>query len=390
MSTEKILDKGSFLKGVEIGRALRRWSGYAPAPQPETGPFQMKVNMQNYGIVRFAADMRGTFVIDWGDGVSESVANTGTAGIQHDYPSLGEYTITIEGDLLYLGHGPWTRNGLKAVTELLSPLPASLSNIYYAFSECSGLTSVPADLFSRCGGLKTLTGCFYQSPITDIPPGLFAGAPNVTSFESCFASCTALHEIPAGLFDGCSKATNFESCFMGCSAITGIPAGLFDDCAEALTFASCFKNCSKLVDAPSGLFQNQRNATRFTSCFGSCSALASVPENLFAGCAAATQFDGCFQMCKALMGVDSGLFASSPLAETFRACFSNCVKLTDAPEDLFDNNPAITQLNECFLRCLKLSHAPALWVSFPNASHTKCFSSCSIADNYDEIPSGWK
>ena len=362
MSTEKILDRASFLKGVAVGRTLWRLAGGPAGPAPEVGPFQMKIDLQPYGRTLFNADMRGTFHIDWGDGSSESVDYNGSNGLEHEYPALGVYTITIEGDLRLLGHGPWTRNGLKAVVELLSPLPASLETISYAFSECGGLTAIPPDLFSRCASLKSLTGCFSKSPIA---------------------------AIPAGLFDRCAKAAAFDNCFLGCASIAAIPAGLFGNCPEAQSFSSCFHECAALVDIPGGLFRGLRKATTFSSCFGWCGALASVPDDLFDGCAAAVYFDSCFQMCTSLGAVGSGLFADSPLAARFRACFSSCSSLTSVPDSLFDGN-AVTQLNECFLRCTKLAHAPALWTKFPNATHTRCFLSCKMADNYEDIPTDWK
>lgn len=392
MSAEKILDKASFLKGVEVGRAIGRWIGSATEPQPEpvSGPFQMKVDMQRYGVKRFMADMRGTFEIDWGDGSSQTITNNGTSGVRHDYAALGQYTISIDGELQYLGQGSWSYNGLTAVVELLTPLPASLRTLYYAFSECSGLTSIPADLFTRCANLKTVTGCFSKTPVTTIPAGLFSGCPNAVNFESCFSNCKSLTGIPAGLFDNCGKVTTFNNCFLGCTSITEIPAGLFDSCPDAETFVSCFKSCSSLEDIPGGLFQNQAKADRFTSCFGWCGALVTVPEDLFAGCVAATQFDSCFQSCQSLESVPEGLFAECSLVTRFSSCFSGCTSLSEVPEGIFDNNPAVTQLNECFLRCLQLTHAPALWTSFPNATHTKCFTNCNNADNYEDIPSDWK
>lgn len=389
MSTEKILDRASFLKGVAVGRTLWRLAGGPAGPAPEVGPFQMKIDLQPYGRTLFNADMRGTFHIDWGDGSSESVDYNGSNGLEHEYPALGVYTITIEGDLRLLGHGPWARNALKAVVELLSPLPASLETISYAFSECGGLTAIPPDLFSRCAGLKSLTGCFSKSPIAAIPAGLFDNCAAAVSFDSCFANCTALTAIPAGLFDRCAKAAAFDNCFLGCALIAAIPAGLFGNCPEAKSFSSCFHECAALVDIPGGLFRGLRKATTFSSCFGWCGALASVPDDLFDGCAAAVYFDSCFQMCTSLGAVGSGLFADSPLAARFRACFSSCSSLTSVPDSLFDGN-AVTQLNECFLRCTKLAHAPALWTKFPNATHTRCFLSCKMADNYEDIPTDWK
>lgn len=392
MSAEKILDKASFLKGVEVGRALRRWAGGAsePIPEPVTGPFQMKVNMQKYGLTEFVADMRGTFEIDWGDGVSETISNAGSGGITHDYPALGEYVITIDEGITYLGQGSWTQNGLRAVTELLSPLPASLKTISYAFSQCNELTSIPSDLFSRCTVLKTVKGCFSKSPVTTIPSGLFDNCVSVTSFESCFANCTRLTAIPAGLFDNCLKVTAFNNCFLGCSLITAIPAGLFDGCPEALTFTSCFKSCKKLTTIPGQLFQNQAKAYSFSSCFASCVKLVSLPADLFEGCVAAANFDSCFESCQKLESISEELFAQCTQAEDLRYCFWDCAALADVPDGIFDNNTAITQLDQCFMSCILLSHAPALWVSFPHASHSDCFYGCSNADNYSAIPSSWK
>ncbi len=388
MSAEKILDKASFLKGVEVGRTLRRWTGGVAVPEPEPARFQMKIDLVEYGRAGFRADIRGTFQIDWGDGVIESIDNSGTGGIEHTYPALDVYTITIDGDMRVLGHGAWRYNGLEAVVELLSPLPASLKSIYYAFSNCSGLTSIPPDLFSQCANLKSVVGCFSKSPITAIPSGLFAGCPNVTSFEACFSNCSAVTAIPAGLFDSCPNAETFDSCFLSCSAIKSVPAGLFDHCPKARSFASCFSHCSALTGLPEGLFQAQGSAERFTSCFEWCSKLASLPADLFDNCVAATEFDNCFWKCVSLKAVGSGLFANCTLAYQFNSCFSGCSALADVPSDLFDRNK-ITQLEECFMLCSKLSHAPELWVKFPDAAHTKCFRRCELADNYDQIPTDW-
>lgn len=391
MSTEKILDKASFLKGVEVGRTMWRWTGdwAEPAP-PETGPFQMKIDLQPFGSTTFNADMRGTFQIDWGDGVSEAVNNSGSDGIKHVYPGLGVYTITIEGDLRLLGHGPWSRNGLTAVVELLSPLPASVETLSYAFSGCEGLTSIPADLFSRCQGIQTVIGCFSETPITAIPSGLFDNCPAINSFESCFANCSALTAIPAGLFDACTGVTTFASCFLECSAITALPAGLFDHCTEVQIFSSCFNGCTALVDIPDGLFRGQSKVKQFSSCFAWCSNLASIPDDLFEGCGAVTHFDNCFQMCSSLEQVGPGLFDDCTLVLRFRACFSGCTALTSVPDGIFDCCTAVSQLTECFMRCVSLTSAPELWNKFPSASHTKCFYNCSNASNYGDIPSGWK
>lgn len=389
MSSERILNKESFLRGLEVGRMLWRLAGGQAEPVPETGPFQMKLDLQRYGLTSFIADLRGTFEIDWGDGTQETVSSTASSGIRHTYPSLGEYVITIDGSLTHLGQGAWSRNTLTAVTELLTPLPASLEVLSNAFSECDGLTVIPADLFSRCVNLRSVAGCFSETAISGIPAGLFDQCVKITTFTSCFSKCTGLTEIPAGLFDSCPEATVFDNCFLGCSALTEVPAGLFDGCRKVQSFNSCFYNCSKLAHVPEGLFQDQEMAESFSSCFGSCKKLAAIPDRLFDGCGAAVQFDSCFQSCTALTEIPEGLFDDCVKATQFRACFSGCYGLISVPAELFDLT-AVSMLNECFMRCLALTHAPELWERFPDATHTRCFFYCQEADNYDVIPSGWK
>lgn len=166
-------------------------------------------------------------------------------------------------------------------------LPSGLTSISaYAFSECSGLTSLklPSGLtsigyhaFAYCSGLTSLQ---FPSNLNSIGDDAFAGCTGLTSLQlpsgltsigsAAFAYCSGLTSLqfPSGLtsigaraFQNCTGLTSLElpsgltkieeGAFWGCSNINSIYAYmpdplLFD--GEAKDFPTCFnENCTLYV-----------------------------------------------------------------------------------------------------------------------------------------------
>ena len=170
-----------------------------------------------------------------------------------------------------------------------------------------------------------------------------------------------LESIPGNLFENCTEVTNFEYCFHR-TPITKIPEGLFDKCTQAKDFSSCFYN-TKITEIPTGLFDQCPQATNFNYCFSAIS-ITAIPEGLFDSCTQATNFYACFYL----------------------------TQITAIPQDLFANNNAVTNFSSTFYNCSEVEgELPTLWESHPNATkHTKCFTNCTQATNYQEARSrGW-
>jgi hypothetical protein len=134
------------------------------------------------------------------------------------------------------------------------------------FSSCTGLTSIPAGLFS---GITT--GATYM-------------------FYSTFYGCTGLTSIPADLFSGITTGASymFYQTFDGCTGLTTIPAGLFSGITTGATnmFRLTFYKCTGLQSIPAGLFSGITTgaSSMFYYTFDGCTNLSGyIPPSTFAG-----------------------------------------------------------------------------------------------------------
>ena len=191
------------------------------------------------------------FTIDWGDGTVEDITKEniildewGEAWISHTYAEAGEKNVIIDGtcEVFYVGGMTsiisvenWGETGLKTIdfglcenlTTIASPSKNTFANIHeegfeWAF-ECTGLQTIPEDLFSGCS--------------------------NVTSFRETFLGCYNLTSIPPTLFNDCINAT-FEWTFKDCINLEGDPIELWGEhwlcTSETSGGVACYYNCTKL------------------------------------------------------------------------------------------------------------------------------------------------
>lgn len=99
-----------------------------------------------------------------------------------------------------------------------------------------------------------------------------------------------------------------------------------------------------------------------------------------------------FKNYKKLQKIVTGIFDQN--ITDFESCFYKCSSLTSIPDGLFDNNTAVTNFRSCFGDCSSITSAvPELWntTKWPNVTEKSlCFSGCTKAANYPEIPDDWK
>ena len=121
-------------------------------------------NPGSSGDDQFTLPWIGTYDVDWGDGISD----TGLVDTQtHTYASVGTYDVAVTAttgrisfsnigdkdkllDIQQWGTCAWTEmntafygcNSLTVVSASDTPILSSVSSLYFAFSECSSLTSM--------------------------------------------------------------------------------------------------------------------------------------------------------------------------------------------------------------------------------------------------------
>ncbi|MCD8295536.1 MAG: hypothetical protein LUE27_09895 [Clostridia bacterium] len=141
--------------------------------------------------------------VDWGDG--SGVETVSSAAPSHVYESQGEYTVSVNGTVTALNGQTIGKTYTQYLTAVNDWGETGLTNMGYAFYNCTGLAALPED------NLESFT--------------------DVTSFADAFYGCTSLTELPGNLFADCSASTSFAYTFYGCTGLSSVPAGLFGGCS---------------------------------------------------------------------------------------------------------------------------------------------------------------
>ncbi len=295
---------------------------------PDTSSFSFK----------FSAS--GTFYVDWGDGIIETIKKSDTTNVTytHPYVDASSYKIRIGGRATAYSNDAKTAaisfSGNKKVAAINGSLGAIFPTIsskqqprfYQTFNNCTNMSgNIPAKIFSGISGKPTTTmytGVFANctSLTGEIPPDLFgnlSGAPSYQLFNNAFLNCSGLSgRIPSKLFAGLSGSPTeylFDSTFSGCSGLSGeIPADLFRGISGTPlygVFYRTFSGCSGLTGPiPENLFSGIYGTpagSMFYYTFYNCTGLTSIPDNLFgniSGSAKTNMFGGMFSGCIGLGG----------------------------------------------------------------------------------------
>ena len=371
-------DKLSFLSGVAAGRNMESW----PAFDAVDGMFSFIIDTQAGGARYYSLGLtidpnNSGVTISWGDGSTQSGVS-GTNG--HTYSVDGIYIIIVVGlvkDVSFSGFG----GSLLAVN---SPIPADpdatlkrnyLSNM---FKGCSNLQALPKGLFHN----------FYDNHYV------------IYNIESVFDGCSSLRKVPDDLFEGATLLTPFDSgvmvasrMFAGCSALSEVPAGLFSNSEFGkIQVAEEIFAESGLEEIPDHFFSTFTICTRFNDAFSKCTHLRKIGDNIFDGCQRAVQFRSIFRACHNLTDIGKRLFSVLNNASVFSYAFSGCYSLETLPADLFDMYwSGSPNFDYCFYEDSGItSEVPELWLYYPNSYKSACFSGCTNAANYNDIPNAWK
>jgi len=215
--------------------------------------------------------------------------------------------------------------------------------------------------------------------------GVIQGIRNFQNADKLFKDCTGLTTIPADLFSLVPEVLSFRDTFAGCTFLTSIPAVLFQNNVAALTFEGVFMGCTRIVTIGTDLFRYNVAASEqvvgeytyyaFKDAFNGCGNLATIPTDLFRYnvLAADHAFEDTFAGCLALTTVPTDLFRYNVLAgeDAFKETFWTCLNLATVPADLFRYNVAVSGqgYGATFVDCINLVMRIDLWGSGNLQSH---------------------
>lgn len=388
-------------------------------------------------------------VIDWGDGMTESIdkENLTSTDLSHTYAQGAASTVevafkgtvetltttnTTKGEVLkasLTGITQWgtpelkrlclqdatalkhlatdTKGALAAITDFTSSFDGCTSlesipeglfamatgvrSFDYTFKDCTSLTALPSDLFAHNASATSFNGTFYCCEgLETLPESLFAGTPSAYSMNEIFYGCTALKELPANLFKGHYNLGYLKCAFTGCSSLTSLPEGLFEDCSGVLSLGTVY---------------DTRNYA--LGIFARCTSLKSIPANLFASMTKVTYMPGIFYECKALTNIPEGLFDHNPEVTYIGYSFEGCSNLQSVPTSLFDKMRTLQSTTRLFYGCQSLTgESPYTLINgkkvhlyerqnYPSefleiTNHGNTFRNCTNLTDHESMPSDWR
>ncbi len=318
------------------------------------------------GSFTFPAGNAGTYnaTIDWGDGSPLSTITAyNDANLTHTYSSTGTYQIKVNGDF------PWFYINNNAsintlITKVIQWGDVGFESLVNSFYGATNLSSIPAGPITGATAVTSCSSTFRATGLSALPTGLFDNLVSVTNFNRTFQNCALLAGIlHADLFRYNTLVKSFYGTFYACYSIK-IPSGLFDYNTAVINFTLTFYQCFGINAAnpiPSGLFDNNTLVESFGETFRDTNA-AIIPTGLFDNCTAVTNFNGCFRGTD-ITAIPTGIFDNNTSANNFSSTFNGCSSLTGDSDDL--------------------------WIKFPAATGTSCYTSCTGLSDYSEIPADW-
>lgn len=236
----------------------------------------------------------------------------------------------------------------------------------------SNVTVVPSDLFKNNRKVTSYSNIFQYSEVETVGDSVFWS--DVIEFDpdeyikyvnaaGAFSFCINLRTVGKNLFNF-EGPCNCDSAFSRCTSLKNIDASTFYNCPHLLSVTQCFAY-SGLSSIPKGLFKNNNECVKFDYTFMNTN-IKQIDQD---------PFDG-------LMGTD-------PI--DFSGCFSNNGNLKSITNIFATLDTTVAHnFTNCFSDNIQLEHCPELWTRFPNAIGTECFKGCTNADNYADVPAGWK
>lgn len=314
-------------------------------------------------ILQFTIPTSGTdesysfnYDVDWGDGNTSHITTKNAPSRIHTYATEGNYDIKITGLCEYFkfpenGQPQSSAPSQLAVTSQLGVKDIGLKAL--SFAGCSNLTTVLS--LGTMASLVDVKSYLADTAVTTVPATLFAGCPNIATFERCFERAP-LAELPANFFRYNLLATSFLACFRGCPMDT-VPADTFKYNEAATNFDYLFFE-SSLEVIPTDLFRFNVLVSSFSETFNSCTSLLAIPVDIFRYNTALTNVNQVFKGCTSLTTVPTDLLRYNVSLSSCNGIFDSCSNLQTVPDYLFAYNTVLAGFDSAFLRCPKLTVNP--------------------------------
>lgn len=400
--------------GVAIACELSEIDVLGDGTQCETAKFTITTTELTANTTfAFYMSAKGTFYVDWGDGIVDTITRTDTnvTLYDHTYTTDGtkiirfgglatEYSTTLQVPAIQFGLSDSNLTTPKLILNIDGSLGAIFPTLGQAHNQqpCffrlfrnADIKTIPENLFDGVyGSMWGYAFCYAFLNckfLESIPENLFR---NITGgkgsvFEATFHSCTSLKTIPKNLFADITSANNlfFYRTFSYCSGLQGyIPPSLFaglikKDSPDSLKFMTqIFSNTNLTTSCPAGTVQFMTGYEDYWNGKVSC-----VDENLV--CSKGEYLPAHRYQCETCPENNYCVGGTYPYSETNTSGATQCPNGLYAPAGMWESAQCGRILhigdNVVYLRATKKT-SPAIHIDIDNDGIADYFGNMTTLD----------
>lgn len=272
------------------------------------------------------------YIIDWGDGSVSNAVNQGEdiCIYYHDYKDgSSHYRVEVR----------------------------NCENVFY----CNTGSYLVA--YWSIGNSKVKDVSFSEFSILQYYGDVFKNDVDRTNIHGVFRNCLLLKSIDLSPFSKMTKITTASQMFYGCSALTSIDLSPLEQLTNLTNIEDFLYKCTGLISIDLTPLSKLKKLTKINGMLDSCSSLTSVDLSPLTGLINVTNASSLLYSCSNLVSVIG--IPQFEKASNLNHFMSNCSKVT-------------TPLPEFWK-----------WYYGKTVTKTNCFSGCTNAENWSEVPTSW-
>ena len=272
-------------------------------------------------------------------------------------------TNTIK-DMSYMFHAESTEPSiyLTSIINISNWNTSSITDISYLFSNCTQLTSVPADISNwETINITNISNLFYHcTSLNSIPDISKWNIENVTNISYLFYDCKTLTSLPDISKWNTSKVTDMRGIFSNCNSLTTLPDISKWNTENVNNMSGLFHHCTKLTKIPDISEWNTGNVINMGGMFDHCTSLQALPDISKWDTKKVTNLNYMFYYCSELSTLPDISQWNTDNVKNMKGLFCNCSSLSIMPDISKWNTSNVTNMSCMFYNCTSLLSLPDL------------------------------
>ena len=120
--------------------------------------------------------------------------------------------------------------------------------LYYAFNGCTALTSVDLSSLTTVSGSEGFRAAFLGTKLTSVDLSSLTTVSGTQCFSNAFQNCTRLTSLNLSSLTTVSGTSSFTDTFRGCTALTSVDLSSLTTVSGSKCLSSAFNGCTGLTD----------------------------------------------------------------------------------------------------------------------------------------------